>query len=73
MIREIAAAVRTYCPEAWVINYTNPMAVCIGALYREFPQIKAFGCCHEVFGTQQLLAFALCDVEGIKGVDRRAI
>ena len=73
MIREIAAAVRRYCPEAWVINYTNPMAVCIGALYREFPQIKAFGCCHEVFGTQQLLASALGDIEGIRDVDRRDI
>ena len=24
-------------------------------LYRVFPQIKAFGCCHEVFGTQKIL------------------
>lgn len=23
MMREIAANIRTYCPEAWVINYTN--------------------------------------------------
>ena len=73
MIREIAAAVRTYCPEAWVINYTNPMAVCVGALYREFPQIKAFGCCHEVFGTQKVLTHALKEIEGIENVDRRDI
>ncbi len=65
MMREIAAAVRRYCPEAFVINYTNPMAVCIGALYREFPEIKAYGCCHEVFGTQKLLASALRELEGI--------
>ena len=70
MIREIAAAVRKYCPDAWVINYTNPMAVCIGALYREFPEIKAFGCCHEVFGTQALLSEALADVCGIEGATR---
>jgi alpha-galactosidase len=25
-------------------------------LYKVFPQIKAFGCCHEVFNTQKLLA-----------------
>ena len=73
MIREIAAAVRTYCPEAWVINYTNPMAVCVGALYREFPQIKAFGCCHEVFGTQKVLTHALKEIEGIENVNRRDI
>ncbi len=56
MFEVFANAVRQYCPQAWVINYTNPMAVCIRTLYRVFPQIKAFGCCHEVFGTQQFLA-----------------
>ena len=73
MIREIAAAVRKYCPDAWVINYTNPMAVCVGALYREFPEIKAFGCCHEVFGTQKVLTHALKEIEGIENVNRRDI
>ena len=66
MMREIAANVRKYCPNAFVINYTNPMAVCVGALYREFPQIKAYGCCHEVFGTQKLLVSALKETEGIE-------
>jgi alpha-galactosidase len=31
------------------------MTVCTRTLYKVFPQIKAFGCCHEVFGTQKLL------------------
>ncbi len=65
MIREIAGHIRRYCPKAMVINYTNPMSVCIGALYREFPEIRAYGCCHEVFGTQKLLACALKEMEGI--------
>jgi len=65
-IREIAANVRTYCPNAIVINYTNPMAVCVGALYREFPQIRAYGCCHEVFGTQKLMMKVLQEMEGIE-------
>ncbi len=72
-MREIAAAVRTYCPDAWVINYTNPMAVCVGALYREFPQIKAYGCCHEVFGTQKLLSAALAEIKGMTDVPREDI
>ena len=55
MFEEIAGAIKEYCPEAWVINYTNPMTVCVKTLYRTFPEIKAFGCCHEVFGTQKLL------------------
>ena len=73
MMREIADAVRTYCPSAWVINFTNPMSVCIGALYREFPEIKAYGCCHEVFGTQKLLTHALREIEGVENVKREDI
>ena len=55
MFVEIAQGIRACCPEAWVINYTNPMALCVRALYEAFPAIKAFGCCHEVFGTQNVL------------------
>lgn len=43
MYEVIAKAIRDYCPEAWVINYTNPMTVCVRTLYKVFPQIKAFG------------------------------
>ena len=56
MFVEIAKAVEAYAPDAWVINYTNPMTICVRTLYETFPGIKAFGCCHEVFGTQKLLA-----------------
>lgn len=73
MMEEIAIAVRDNCPNAWVINYTNPMTLCVKTLYRAFPQIKAFGCCHEVFGTQRFLATALEDICGIKGVTREEI
>ena len=45
-----------HCPDAWVINYTNPMTLCTAAFYAAEPEIKAFGCCHEVFGTQEWLA-----------------
>jgi alpha-galactosidase len=57
--RDIANAVKKYAPNAWVINYTNPMSICTRTLHREFPGIKAFGCCHEVFNTQKVLAAAL--------------
>lgn len=55
MFVEIAEAIKAYAPDAWGINYTNPMSVCVKTLYHVFPQIKAFGCCHEVFGTQKVL------------------
>lgn len=52
----IARAVQRYCPDAWLINYTNPMSVLTRTLYKVFPDAKAFGCCHEVFSTQKMLA-----------------
>ena len=73
MIEEIARGVEKYCPNAWVINYTNPMTVCVRTLYKTFPGIKAFGCCHEVFGTQKLLSAMLEDMHGIEGVPREDI
>lgn len=51
-----AREIEKHCPNAWVINFTNPMTACVRALYKVFPKIKAFGCCHEVFGTQKLFA-----------------
>ncbi len=66
MYEEIAENIKKYSPEAWVINYTNPMTLCVKALYRVFPEIKAFGCCHEVFGTQKLLKQILKDELGIE-------
>lgn len=73
MFVEIGEAIKKYSPDAWVINYTNPMAVCVRTLYHVFPQIHAFGCCHEVFGTQKVLAGILGARLGIEGVDRRDI
>ena len=73
MFEYIAKKIEECSPEAWVINYTNPMSLCVGALYRTFPKIKAIGCCHEVFGTQSLLCTALEDIKGIKCTDRGEI
>ncbi len=73
MFMEFGEAIRKYCPQAWVINYTNPMSLCVKSLYQVFPGIKAFGCCHEVFGTQKVLA-AIAERElGCGPIDRRDI
>ena len=66
----IAEAIRDYAPTAWVINYTNPMSLCVRTLYEVFPAVRAFGCCHEVFGTQDLLCAMLKSEIGIEGVKR---
>ena len=73
MFVEFAEAIRKYCPNAWVINYTNPMSLCVKTLYEVFPQIKAFGCCHEVFGTQKVLAGIAEKELGIGKIERHDI
>lgn len=73
MFMEFGEAIKKYCPEAWVINYTNPMTLCVKTLYQVFPQIKAFGCCHEVFGTQKVLASIASQELGCDSIDRRDV
>ena len=68
MFEVIANYIKEYCPKAWVINYTNPMTLCVKTLYDTFPEIKAFGCCHEVFGTQGLLGYVIEEYFGEKAV-----
>ena len=73
MIEVIARGIKEHCPNAYVINYTNPMTMITRTLYRVFPEIKAFGCCHEVFGTQRVLKAMLEDSLGIKDAVREDI
>ncbi|WP_186423676.1 alpha-glucosidase/alpha-galactosidase [Lacrimispora celerecrescens] len=73
MFVTIAEAVKKYSPNAWIINYTNPMSLCVKTLYHVFPEIKAFGCCHEVFGTQKVLKGICEETFGFENVDRRDI
>lgn len=73
MFAEIADAIKKYAPNAWVINYTNPMTLCVKTLYKVFPEIKAFGCCHEVFGTQKILKGICEEALGEVGINRNEI
>jgi len=70
---EFAKAIKQFCPDAWVINYTNPMALCTQSLYAAFPEVKAFGCCHEVFATQKVLAEMINDLLGLPVPKREEI
>ena len=51
-----ARSIAEHCPNAWIINYTNPMTMCTRTLTKVAPGLKVFGCCHAIFGTQKLLA-----------------
>ncbi|MBB4762125.1 alpha-glucosidase/alpha-galactosidase [Amorphoplanes digitatis] len=47
----IAADMRELCPRAWLLNYTNPMAMNIGYLAAIAPDLRAVGLCHSVYWT----------------------
>lgn len=73
MFEVIGKAIKDTCPEAFVINFTNPMTLCTRTLYSVFPEIKAFGCCHEVFGTQKFLGKVVAKALNIEEIRRQEI
>ncbi len=60
-----AEKISRVCPKAWVINYTNPMSICVNTLTKVAPGLKVIGCCHEVFAVQQLLASLVSEYWGV--------
>ena len=52
---EIVRDMARYCPDAVLLNYTNPMAMLCGALQRS-TTIPVTGLCHSVQGTAEMLA-----------------
>jgi alpha-galactosidase len=51
----IAKDMEQYCPNAMMLNYTNPMAMLCRAMQRE-SNIAITGLCHSVQGTAEMLA-----------------
>jgi len=46
---DFASDMQAVCPNAWFLNYTNPMAMLTGAIQR-YTDIKTVGLCHSVQG-----------------------
>ena len=44
------------CPDAWLLNYSNPMAMLPWAVYEATPHKKVVGLCHSVRDTHRFLA-----------------
>jgi alpha-galactosidase len=51
VLEAIARDMLEVCPDAWLLNYTNPMAMNIGYLHAVAPRLKAVGLCHSVYWT----------------------
>ncbi|MEX1307562.1 MAG: alpha-galactosidase [Eubacteriales bacterium] len=52
---DIAADIEKYCPNALVLNYTNPMAMLCSAIQKT-TDLNFTGLCHSVQGTAEMLA-----------------
>jgi alpha-galactosidase len=57
----IAADMRDLCPDAWFLNYTNPMAMNVWWMSVVAPDIKTVGLCHSVYWT----VHDLCELIGV--------
>lgn len=55
VVLDIVRDMEEVCPDAWFLNYTNPMAMLIRAV-AERSQIRTVGLCHSVFWTIDTLA-----------------
>ena len=53
----IARDMEELCPDAWMLNITNPMTTLCRAMTRE-TSIKTVGLCHEIAGAQFALSHA---------------
>lgn len=56
VMEAIAADMAAVCPDAWLLNYTNPMAMLCQATYMGTPLKKIVGLCHSVQNTTEDLA-----------------
>ena len=70
VLRALAQDMHAECPGAWLLNYTNPMAMNVWWLSLVAPELPFVGLCHSVYWT----VHDLCEVVGVPmdGVDYRA-
>jgi len=61
VLLDFARDIEAVCPDAWFLNYSNPMAILTGALLRH-TGVKAVGLCHSV----QACAPSLIDRLGMR-------
>jgi alpha-galactosidase len=61
LLAGLAADMAEVCPQAWLLNYTNPMAMNLQYLAAVAPNLKTAGLCHSVYWTTR----DLCDLVGV--------
>ena len=66
VLEDFAADMREVCPDAWFLNYTNPMAMLSGYMQR-YTGIKTVGLCHSVQGCSSHLFHCLDMQDKLEG------
>jgi len=64
-VMEIIRDMEKVCPQAWFINFTNPMTRICDAVNR-YSRIKAVGLCHQIFIGYAFVGLALAEELGIE-------
>jgi len=67
-IMQIARDMESLCPDAWFVNFTNPMIRICDAVNRH-SQIKAVGLCHQIYAGYGMVGVALAKDLGIEVPD----
>ncbi|MGD0003147.1 MAG: hypothetical protein ABSE06_02830 [Anaerolineaceae bacterium] len=67
-VLKIAHDMEKACPDAWFINYTNPMVRMCDAVSR-YSKIKVIGLCHQIYHGYFIVAYLLADKYGLKVPD----
>jgi alpha-galactosidase len=66
VLKDFAKDMEEACPNAWFLNYTNPMAMLTGYMLR-YTKIKTVGLCHSVQGCSEGLLRALGMEDKLEG------
>lgn len=62
---EIAHAMESACPDAWYINFSNPMVRICDAIHH-YSKIKVVGLCHQIHAAYGMAGYVLADELGIQ-------
>jgi alpha-galactosidase len=63
-VLKIAHDMEKYCPDAWFINFTNPMMRICDAVAR-YSKIKVVGLCHQIYAGYAMVGYTLAQDLGI--------
>jgi len=64
-VLEIAHAMETVCPDAWFINFTNPMVRICDAIAR-YSKIRVVGLCHQIYAAYGMVGYVMAEELGIE-------